>query len=182
MKLPCTTTDMLTVALGSVAPSIMNGDVTSCPCAGAVMLRGTETTTVLLPSGGGVEGVLTSNSVGSVPRVKTSVRGFGHRLVASRPEVPQTVAFTTPSGRCQPSGGVSCSAAFMYAPQIRAGTVPPTTRFIGVLSSLPSQTPVTRYGVNPINQAFLSSSVVPVFPATGRPMWASVPVPRSLRP
>ena len=84
--------------------------------------------------GVGAGGELRSNSVGSVPLMNTSGIGVGHALVASNSDVPHTVADTTPSGRGQSSGGVPFTATFMYADQMRAGTVPPTTRFIGELS------------------------------------------------
>ena len=41
---------------------------------------------------------------------------------------------------------------------------------IGLLSSYPTQTPVTNSGVNPMNQASTELLVVPVLPATGRPI------------
>ncbi len=44
-------------------------------------------------------------------------------------------------------------ASTMKACQVRAGSVPPVTFFMGALSSLPSQTPVTRSAVKPSNQA-----------------------------
>src|SRR5262249_24572191 len=53
--------------------------------------------------------------------------------------------------------------------QISTGRLPPVTCLVGVPSSLPSQTPVTRFAVYPINQASRKSWLVPVFPAAGQP-------------
>ncbi len=49
------------------------------------------------------------------------------------------------------------------------GKPPPVTCFVDVPSSLPSQTPVTRCAVYPMNQASRKSCDVPVFPAAGQP-------------
>ena len=45
-----------------------------------------------------------------------------------------------------------------------AGTLPPTTPFIGELSSLPTQTPTTRSAAKPMNSASRWFCVVPVLP------------------
>ena len=63
--------------------------------------------------------------------------------------------------------------------QILAGRLPPVTLFIGVSSSLPTQTPTTSRSVKPTNQASLWFWLVPVFPAANVPRLASRPVPRS---
>ena len=65
--------------------------------------------------------------------------------------------------------------------QILAGISPPATRSVGLLSSLPTQTPATMSVVKPTNQASRYSSVVPVLPADRRPglsvSRAALPVP-----
>ena len=43
--------------------------------------------------------------------------------------------------------GIACVAASMNRRQVCAGNEPPVTLLIGVLSSLPSQTPATRSAV-----------------------------------
>ena len=73
-----------------------------------------------------------------------------------------------------PYGSVATSITSF---QIKAGTVPPVIPPIFELSSLPTQTPVTTSGVNPIKYASLLSSVVPVLPAAGLPILAARPVP-----
>src|SRR3990170_5478198 len=92
--------------------------------------------------------------VGTEARVKTSRRGSGQSLVASCQVPAHTVVTTTPSGGAQSSGGSCAVATFMNAAQILAGIMPPVTRFIGALSSLPTHTAADRRGVKPMNQAF----------------------------
>src|SRR3954454_21386034 len=59
-----------------------------------------------------------------------------------------------------------------------AGIVPPATPGIGTREfAWPTQVEVDRRGVKPTNHASLNSSVVPVLPAAGQPMFAFVPVP-----
>ena len=52
-------------------------------------------------------------------------------------------------------GRTSFIASVMKLCQISAGIVPPVIFFIGLLSSLPTQTPVTNCGVKPMNHASL---------------------------
>src|SRR5579859_8047426 len=87
---------------------------------------------------------------GCVPRMNTS-----GRLVqpAAEVSVAQTVACTTPSGDAQSSLPISGRICFMNAAHVRAGRLPPVTLFIGESSSLPTQTPATIEGVNPMNHA-----------------------------
>ncbi len=66
--------------------------------------------------------------------------------------------------------------------QMSAGRSPPTTLFIGRLSSLPTQTPQTKSGVKPTNQASRQFWLVPVLPAAGRPSAARLPVPLVITP
>ena len=51
------------------------------------------------------------------------------------------------------------------------------TFLVGLLSSLPTHTPTTMSGVNPMNHASLFSWVVPVFPAAGTLILAALPGP-----
>jgi hypothetical protein len=81
--------------------------------------------------------------------------------------------------------GVSASAPPSNCCQICAGHEPPVTvmRVVGgciarSLSGKPTQTAVTSCGVYPTNHASAHSSLVPVLPATGRPIRAFTPVPR----
>ena len=52
-----------------------------------------------------------------------------------------------PSMPGRPRVGSSKCAAVMKFFQMRAGKLPPVTRFIGALSSFPTQTPATRSAV-----------------------------------
>src|SRR5947209_13184657 len=56
----------------------------------------------------------------------------------------------------------------MNACQIWPAPATPRTSFIGVLSVLPTHTPVTRSGVKPTTHESRYSSVVPVLTAAGR--------------
>ena len=76
------------------------------------------------------------------------------------------------------------AADFMYSPQICAGYVPPSTlapwkiRPIEMLPfGKPTQVEVARRGEKPTNHASVLSSVVPVLPPTGQPVFARPPVP-----
>ena len=80
---------------------------------------------------------------------------------------------------------VSASAPLEKSCQICAGHDPPVTvmRVVGgrierSSSGNPTHTAVTSSGVYPTNQASAHSSLVPVLPATGRPIRAFTPVPR----
>src|SRR5260370_14502299 len=53
--------------------------------------------------------------------------------------------------------------------QPSTGKPPPVAFLVGELSSLPSQTPVTRLAVYPMNQASRKSWLVPVLPAAIQP-------------
>src|SRR5256885_12345567 len=69
-------------------------------------------------------------------------------------------------------------AIFMYAPQIGAAATPPAAPGIDSRElAWPTQTALVSRGVNPTNHASVKSSVVPVLPAAGQPMFARVPVP-----
>ena len=58
---------------------------------------------------------------------------------------------------------------------------PRTLRSGWLLSRYPTHTEVASLGVYPTNQAFRKSWAVPVFPAvSGCPMFAAVPVPRTI--
>ena len=61
----------------------------------------------------------------------------------------------------------------------RAGAVPPCRPAMGRASSRPIHTPVVSPLEKPMNQPSLLELVVPVLPATGRPIWAARPVPVS---
>ena len=81
------------------------------------------------------------------------------------------------------------TAGSMKLRQIRAGTEPPTTsanpatQAIGISPlAWPIQAQVASCGTNPQNHASLKLSAVPVFPATGRPKYAAVPVPARTAP
>ncbi len=76
--------------------------------------------------------------------MNTSRRGVGQSFVASCQVPAHTVVTTTPSGGAQSSGGSLTVATFMNAPQVSAGIIPPTTLFIGVLSSFPTHTAAAR--------------------------------------
>ena len=72
----------------------------------------------------------------------------------------------------------------MYWPQIWAGNVPPSTLAplksgpIGIRPfGKPTHVDVARRGEKPTNQASEFSSVVPVLPPTGQPVFARPPVP-----
>ena len=67
--------------------------------------------------------------------------------------VSAATGISPPLGIGSGSGGLPVSAAVMKSCQMRVGRLPPVTLFIGVLSSLPTQTPVTRSAVKPMNQA-----------------------------
>src|SRR5579884_1303491 len=104
------------------------------------------------PAGAGVTAGLARVS-GSVPRTNNSGCAPAQTAPAGAAAGPHTVCSTTPSGRGQSSWGCPAVAFFMNAAQIWAGTLPPGTRFIGESSSFPTHTPVTMYGVYPMNQA-----------------------------
>ncbi len=76
------------------------------------------------------------------------------------------------------------SAAVMKSCQMSAGIVPPntgenpSTLYIGICpSACPTHTHAASCGVKPQNHASRYSWFVPVLPAAGLPMFASVPVP-----
>src|SRR6266576_1326550 len=81
------------------------------------------------------------------------------------------------SGAGAPGLAMIFSASTTKSCQILAGISPPATRSIGLLSSLPTQTPTTMSEVKPTNQASRYSSVVPVLPADRRASRAARPVP-----
>ena len=67
----------------------------------------------------------------------------------------------------------------MNSANARAGAVPPCRPATGLASSRPIHTPVVSPLEKPMNQPSLLDEVVPVLPATGRPIWAARPVPDS---
>ena len=67
----------------------------------------------------------------------------------------------------------------MKSAKARAGAVPPCSPAIGLASSRPIHTPVVSPLEKPTNQPSLFELVVPVLPATGRPICAARPVPDS---
>jgi hypothetical protein len=84
----------------------------------------------------------------------------------------------TPAGLGNGSAGWPASAAFIICCQTSAGSVPPKTsptppaETVLLRSTLPIQTDVHSCGVKPVNHALVLLSVVPVFPADGRPLSA----------
>jgi hypothetical protein len=73
----------------------------------------------------------------------------------------------------------AATATRMKSWKARAGAVPPCRPAIGRASSRPIHTPVVRPLEKPMNQPSLFELVVPVLPATGRPICAARPVPDS---
>ena len=65
----------------------------------------------------------------------------------------------------------------MNAAKARAGAVPPCRPGTALASSRPIHTPVVIPLEKPRNQPSLFELVVPVLPATGRPICAARPVP-----
>ena len=65
----------------------------------------------------------------------------------------------------------------MNCAKARAGAVPPCSPATGRASSRPIQMPVVSPEEKPRNQPSLLLVVVPVLPATGRPICAARPVP-----
>ena len=65
----------------------------------------------------------------------------------------------------------------MNAAHALAGAVPPCSPATGLASSRPIHTPVVSPLEKPRNQPSFSEVVVPVLPATGRPICAARPVP-----
>src|SRR3546814_20203673 len=115
----------------------------------------------------------------------TATEGLGARVVGV--EDGGAVVVVVVGGGWKSVEGCSASALLMNRCQMAAGYEPPVTR-IGVAGGcmrtcLPSgPTPGTPHhpavppaGVNPPTQASRQSSVVPAFPAPGRPMAADSP-------
>ena len=102
----------------------------------------------------------------------------------------QSIPFREPFGGSGNSAtSVFFNAPFMKPVQMAAGKLPPVTvsrppvpesdTGIPFLFSFVKKTAVANCGVKPTNQALLFMSVVPVFPAAGRPRSrAAAPVPR----
>src|SRR5690606_14760913 len=123
-------------------------------------------------------------STGSVPDKNTSSIGAGQSSFASNPDSGSTLAVITSGGRSNdpsPPGGWT---DFMSALHIGSAARAPERPTRPLLSN-PTQTPATRSGENPTNQASRKSSVVPVLPATAPRTpreRALAPVPRSITP
>ncbi len=107
------------------------------------------------------------------------------------PATSGTETGSTSNGSAKPRMGSPWCAARMYRFHICAGRLPPNTwgspwmlySERRVSSGYPSHTTVAYWGVYPANHASVYSSVVPVLPATGRPIWPLVrPVPRVMTP
>jgi hypothetical protein len=92
--------------------------------------------------------------------------------------VEDVIGDPTPAGAGNGMAGCPVSAAFIICCHTSAGSVPPKTsptppaETVLLRSTLPIQTDVHSCGVKPVNQALVLLSVVPVFPAEGRPVSA----------
>src|SRR6266545_3900644 len=81
------------------------------------------------------------------PARKTSSTTFGQSGAGAWPVVAQTFANSTPSGTWKFTTGLPSRAASMKAFQIGAAVFVLVAPGIGRLSALPTQTPVTSWGV-----------------------------------
>jgi hypothetical protein len=136
-------------------------------------------------------GMLSGDRVGGGEVAPGKTRGGGERAVGDvvEDDVVELDVVELVSGGRKPnasggavkigSAGTPASAARMYRLKIRAGKLPPDTLIpwtssIGMSPSRrPTQTAVASWGVNPTNQALPWFSVVPVLPASGRPIEAA---------